>query len=388
MTSGIFKKIYYSLKRIYAELETKVLSGFRDKTSLFFMAIYPALIIAIFGFVFGGMGDQEFHLYYLNEDLSSTNEPTAYATDLLTTIEGSVSNIKLEEVVFNRTDQSSNDWMIEHETRVLLVIPKGWSTNLSSPSPTIQASVEYYYDPGYSSAMVVYEIISSAVQEINNEIVGTTIIMDLEITSTPGREDLTMVDFYVPGIIGITISTSGMIGLVNDTITERTTGLLFKKSSSPLKKWEWAAATELWQITMGLVVSLITILTALLLFKFPLSMLHPAMLLFVIFGSMTFAGIGLIITRFVKQRDAAQTAAMAFTFPQMFLAGAIFPPEILPDAMITLSKIFPLYYMIEGMRDLMLDSTVSKAWLNLGICGAMGIAFFIIGVLVSNWRKE
>ena len=249
MANKFFKSIYFSLRRIYSEIEYNTIGWFRDRTALFFTLLYPILFIVIFGFVFGGTSS--YNLYYLNEDLDYLNEPNPLAEELLTNLKESVSNIDLVEVTFNRAEKTPSQWMIEEEVRVLLVIPQGWTENLTNPSPTLTAAVEYYYDPSYTSALTVLEIVDKTVREMNAEIVGASTIMDMEITTTPGSKDLSMIDFYVPGVIGITISTSGMIGLVNFAQAEKNSGILYKKSSTPLKKWEWAAAKEIWQVVFG-----------------------------------------------------------------------------------------------------------------------------------------
>ena len=66
----------------------------------------------------------------------------------------------------------------------------------------------------------------------------------------------------------------------------------------------------------------------------------------------------------------------------------IFPAELLPSYMQTIAKIFPLYYISESLRNMMLESTFHKVWLNLGITMAMGIVFFIVGSFITRWRKE
>ncbi|NHJ86706.1 MAG: ABC transporter permease [Asgard group archaeon] len=384
----ITKKIASSFRRLYAEIESQTLLWFRDKMSLFFSILFPIIIILIFGFVFGGAAEQSYQLYYLNEDLNESGQPFEPVNELLTNIESRFENVNLNSVDFNTTEMTPTNWMLENEIRNLIIIPYGWSTNLTNPDPLVNATIQFYYDPTYTSALTILEVVGSVVKEVNSEVLGITIFIGTEFVETPGRENLRIVDFYVPGVIGITISTAGMIGLVNFTKAEKNYGILYKKSSTPLKKWEWSLAKLLVEVIKGLVIAIITVLTAVIAFRFPLTMLHPLMLVVIFFGAMTFGGIGLIFVRLIKNPDAVTAATMSFTFPQMFLAGAIFPLELMPEGLRIVAKFFPLYYISEAMRDLMLDSTINQVWPNLGITIAMGLVFFIIGILISDWRKE
>ena len=131
-----------------------------------------------------------------------------------------------------------------------------------------------------------------------------------------------------------------------------------------------------------------TILTGWLAFGFNLATLHPLMIVVLIFGTMTFAGLALIIARFVKRPEAAMAATMSFVFPQMFLSGTIMPLEIMPDFMRIIAQFFPLYYISQASQALQLEATFNDVWLYLGVAAAMGIVFFIVGSVLSVWRKE
>ncbi|MBD3192110.1 MAG: hypothetical protein GF308_15800 [Candidatus Heimdallarchaeota archaeon] len=388
MPPKILEDTYYSLRRLWAEYQSIAISRFRNRIVLFFMLFYPALFIIIFGFVFGGAAQQEFQLYYFNADLQANGQPTASSELLLSHIETNLTQINLKEVEINLTRTSPVEWMQNQEVRALLTIPNGWEENITNPSPTIQAQVFYYYDPAYTSTITVLELLEKTVQEMNSELLDVTQIIQTNTITTPSRQDLSMIDFYVPGVTMITISTSGLISFVNYLNSEKRSGQLYKKSSSPLRKWEWSLAKIFWDVTFGLITSFVTIITATLLFGFKISMLHPLMLPLIFFGCMTFSGIGLIFGRLITNPDAVNAASMIFSFPQMFLAGALFPLEMMPNFIQILAKFFPLYYITEGMRDLMLPSTYHQVWPNLGITIAMGVGFFVLGVLISDWKKE
>lgn len=394
-------KIKFSIRKIVGYTKATALSWIRTGPALFFTFIYPIIMILLFGYIFSAGGDDSlFTLNYMNEDVYQigdqyySNNPASqlflklgYQNETL----AKELNLNLQSVYFDTSLISAVDWMKENSIPYLLIIPEGWSsavneskTNSSAPI----ASIQYYFDPSYTSSMEVQSIIDSVLQEMNIEEFSITIFIQIETKTTPSREGLDYIDFYVPGIIMVTISTAGMMGLVGTVTEDRETGLTYKLSSTPLKKWEWTLSHLLWQAIMGIIVAILTVLTGWVAFGFNLATLHPLMIVALIFGSMTFAGLALILAYFVRRTEAAMAVTMAFVFPQMFLSGAIFPAEMLPSYMQTIAKIFPLYYISESLRNMMLESTFHKVWLNLGITIAMGIVFFIIGSLITKWRKE
>ncbi|NPD87425.1 MAG: ABC transporter permease [Asgard group archaeon] len=396
-----FTKIRFSLRKIIGYTSTTALTWIRSGPALFFTFIYPIVMILLFGYIFSAGGDDSlFTLNYMNEDVYQigdqyySNNPASQLLSKLGYQNETLAkelNLNLQSVFFDTSHISAADWMKENSIPYLLIIPEGWSSavnesKINSSAPI--ASVHYYFDPSYTSSIEVQTIIDSVLQEMNLEEFSITTFIQIETETTPSREGLEYIDFYVPGIIMVTISTAGMMGLVGTVTEDRETGLTYKLSSTPLKKWEWSLSHLLWQAIMGIIVAILTALTGWIAFGFNMATIHPLMIVALIFGSMTFSGLALILSYFVRRTEAAMAVTMAFVFPQMFLAGAIFPAELLPSYMQTIAKIFPLYYISESLRNMMLESTFHKVWLNLGITIAMGIVFFIVGSFITKWRKE
>ncbi len=394
------RKTYLSIRRIYGLTVSTALRWVRSGPAVFFTFIYPVIMILLFGYILGATDDTLYTLNYLNEDVYQVGDniyPFNPANQILQnlglnndTLAESL-NLKLVQVSIETSSITYNDWMKDNDIPYLLVIPFGWSAavNESKVNATApQALIEYYYDPSFTSSGIVQSIIDNVLQEMNLAEFSIPTMMDIVVSTTPNREGLDYIDFYVPGMIMVTISTSSMMGMVSMVTEDRQSGKIDKFAVSPLKKWEWALSHGLWHTLTSFAISILTALTGWIAFGFQLSTIHPLMIFALIFGSMTFTGLALVISRFVKRPEAAMAATMTFVFPQMFLSGAIFPAEIMPEFMQTIAKIFPLYYVSEAMRNMMLESTFHLAWVPLGITIGMGIVFFIVGTIITDWRKE
>jgi len=390
-----FVKVVASLRRIWGTIAATALDWVKSPAAVFFTFIYPIVMILLFGYIFGASsGDGTmYNLYYLNEDVYIVDD-TAYSynpASLLIEQLQDESTINLIETNLNTTAIAPDVWMKSEDVPYMFVIPKGWSqgVNDSKIDPNNpRVNIDYYYDPGYTSAQEVAAIIDTVLVEMNAEEFGIPTSVMIDVQATPERQGLSYIDFYVPGMIMVTLSTSGMMGMVSIVTEGRNSGLIFKISSSPIKKWEWALGQEIWQVVIAFAISFLTILTGCLAFGFNLGTLHPLMIVVLIFGTMTFAGLALIIARFVKRPEAAMAATMSFVFPQMFLSGTIMPLEIMPDFMRVIAQFFPLYYISQASSALQLEATFNDAWFYIGVVAAMGIVFFIVGTILSVWRKE
>ncbi|NHJ84019.1 MAG: ABC transporter permease [Asgard group archaeon] len=398
---SFFRKIYFSLRRIWSIIFGTAADWMRTGPAVFFTFIYPIIMILLFGYIFGAApSDSYYSLYYFNEDTYAIGDqefsynPASLLLQDLGLNNDTLSdklNLKLVKANYNSTAMSVEDWMKSKAIAYMIVIPSGWSAavNESKVNATAPvANIHYYYDPSYTSSFEIQSIIQNILAEMNLEEFGIPTLIQIDTMTTPERESLNYIDFYVPGIIMVTISTSGMMGMVSIITTERQTGMIFKISSTPIKKWEWALAHEIWQAIIGIAVAILTILTGWIAFGFNLKTIHPLMIPILIFGSMTFAGLALIIARFVKRPEAAMAATMSYVFPQMFLSGALFPSEMMPNYLLIIAKFFPLNYIAEAMRAIMLESTFHNVWVPFGITVAMGLGFFILGSLITIWRKD
>ncbi len=394
------KRIFQSTRRIGGIISSTALDWIRSGPALFFTFIYPVIMILLFGYIFGaGSNDSLYTLHYLNEDVYQINDqiysnnPANLLLENLGLDNETISdalNLRLVEAEFTNTTQPS-EWMKANDVPYLFIIPSGWSAAVNESKVNATASsanIDYYYDPSHVSSFEVQSIIGNVLQEMNLQEFGIPMMLGIEITTTPEREGLDYIDFYVPGIIMVTISTSGMMGLVSISTSERLSGFTFKLAATPIKKWEWATGHLLWLAIMGILVAILTILTGWIAFGFNIKTIHPMIIPILIFGSMTFGGLALILARFVKRTEAAMAATMSFVFPQMFLSGAIFPLESLPNYMQIIAHAFPLYYISEAMRSIMLESTFNNVWMPFGVTLAMGIVFFVVGSLITVWRKE
>jgi ABC-2 type transport system permease protein len=100
-----------------------------------------------------------------------------------------------------------------------------------------------------------------------------------------------------------------------------------------------------------------------------------------------FVGIGMILTRFVKEAESAAAPANAISFPLMFLSGSFFALEMMPGFMQTAVRILPLYYVNEGLRASMAFDDHMTALRYAAIIGVFAAVVFILGIIATKWEE-
>ena len=85
--------------------------------------------------------------------------------------------------------------------------------------------------------------------------------------------------------------------------------------------------------------------------------------------------LGIFISTFARNEFQMVQFIPLILFPQIFLCGVIWPVEQMPDYLQWLSKILPLTYAVDGLRDIMLSG---KSLLDAGFELSMLIGFAVI----------
>ncbi|KYK26392.1 MAG: hypothetical protein AYK23_03095 [Candidatus Proteinoplasmatales archaeon SG8-5] len=371
-----------NLNRIFANVVVDLKHFYREKSTVFFVLLFPILLILLFGFIFQGQGDLSYDLTVQNLDDGPFGEA------LLTNI--SYSGIfTLDEVDPDITVDVQ--YIEDNSINTVLIIPVGFSDGilslLDNSTPPAPVPLTIYYDPSNSAAQSKVQILGSLIGYMNKQLANTTDYIYLDQPISTASEDLEYIDFFVPGIIAMSVMSSSLFGTVGINTELRQKGILRKLATTPLTRPEWLLSNIMYQFIMALMSTSVILLVGFLVFGL-VPHIGPFMFLFIVLNVFSFAGIGMLITRFVKEAESAQAAANAVMFPMMFLSGTFFPLEMMPDFLKIIAQFLPLYYVNEGLRASMITMNNSTILLSAGVILAFAIIVFILGVLLTTWKDD
>jgi ABC-2 type transport system permease protein len=235
-----------------------------------------------------------------------------------------------------------------------------------------------------TSAPVISGVLSSIANGFNSQLTGSTQIVGVENQQVLSSQ-CKYIDSFVPGIIGLTVLTTGVLGTVGTNTQYRNNGILRKLATTPLAKSEWIISKMLYQTVVIFISAALIIVVAKLVYSVT-AVPNAVTLLLLFVGTICFTGIGMIIARFVKDEDAANAAASAVTFPMLFLAGTFIPLETMPDSPDN-CQVSSAYLFKNGLRDAMILGDTASALYNMMIVLIAGAIFFVIGSIITDWRE-
>lgn len=349
----------------------------RSKGTVFWSLAFPILLMVLFGAIFEGQEDLSLTLYVQDQDCTNTSAIF---------VEGLEMHLEVEMIP---ADADSDEYIKEHDLRTVLFIPPGFedaimATRMGVPTTT---NLTLALDPVQESTNgVIRAIIGGSLQAWNNEISNTTNVLGYQEQGITAKE-LEFIDFFLPGVIGLSVMSSAIYGTIFRNTKYREDGILRKLATTPMTHAEYLFSKMLFMTFMSFMSTFVIILVGMLLFDIQVT-INLFVLVIIVSASFAFAGIGLIVTRFVKEEETADSAGGAITFPQMFLAGTFFPLEMMPAYLSTIAKVLPLYYVNQGLRDAMINENTSGALFNTGVTLALAFVFFVLGAVLTKWKED
>lgn len=158
------------------------------------------------------------------------------------------------------------------------------------------------------------------------------------------------IDVLVPGFIALVIATLGLTNIPGTLATYRERGVLRRLQATPVRPSTVLAAQL---VVHGAVATAgLALLVAIGAIAFDLS--APAdpvgVAVAYVAGTLGFAGFGFVMASLLPTARSSQAASFAIYLPMIFLSGATWPREALPEWAVTVSALLPLTYVVEAIK--------------------------------------
>ena len=365
-----FKFVGASLKMTY-----------REKIALFWMFLFPLLLMLLLGTIFGRSNSANISLGVVNLDNSTV-------TNSIVKKLGTIKAFKI-----TKGDQAGlKQKLSDGKLSAILVLDRGFQESILQHKP---GNATIYVD---KSSPTVSQITSTALNQVMGEIgvamakqvvpnaIGPSDIIKVTEKSITSS-DLRYVDYVVPGILALTMMTAGLLGLSLSFVQYREKGILRRVKVSPLPLSRFLGSEIIAALIMSLIQACILLLVGWAVFRINIKG-NPLYIAFlIILGAASFLALGFLIASVTKTLKTAEMASNAITFPMMFLSGVFFPLAILPPFLAVIAKCLPLYYLGDALRKVMIQGKgLGQVWLDILVVGGMGIICFLAAIKLFRWE--
>jgi ABC-2 type transport system permease protein len=362
-----------------ANLIVTIKSFYRAKSTIFFTIAFPIILILVFGALFMNQDNMSFDLCVQDLDQTDSSALLLKALEL----DGKFKVIRVDPAI------DATQYTKANKPNLLLTIPQGYEGSFlrrkAQNDPHASVTLRYVYDPSSSTVSMKMHILNAVFAGINQKMSGKPPFIRSAETSTIAKK-YRFIDFFVPGIIAMSVMTLSLFGTVNLNTELRQKGVIRKLSTTPITRTDWILSNVLYQFMVAVLSTTAMLLASYAVFSVRLR-INGWLPLFMVLDVFAFVGIGMILTRFAREAESAAAAANAISFPMMFLSGSFFPLEMMPGFMQTLARILPLYYVNEGLRASMVLNDHMAALRHSAIIGVFAAVVFILGILATKWEE-
>ena len=377
-------------KKFWWMIKKELISLKRHPARLVSILAFPIIMILLFGY---GMGGEMTDL-----PIVVVSQSHGDLTDLTLDTIKSTETYHVVEVMDNLND--GKERVDNGEVKAAIILPSDYDDDSSS-----QKGVTLYLD---SSDQMASQIIESSTQGIfyrlSNMVAAQTSVSTQDADIEPSvmhslnnfKDDISLhinriygnikyIDFLVPAILGMTVMMSCMMGMGATIAGERETGELARLFMTPTSVSTVIGGKIAAKLLIELVRALILIFMAVLLFNVSIKGGFLQTFIVLVIGALCFVGFGIMLSaRTSTQEDYAQMS-LPFSMPMMFVSGVFYPIETMPWILQKLAYIFPLTYLNDAMRGIMLKGqTLGDVWLDLVVLLGFTVLFFIVGVKRFN----
>jgi ABC-2 type transport system permease protein len=220
-------------------------------------------------------------------------------------------------------------------------------------------------------------------------VIFTVIFGNGHLQVAPGKT-VRVSTFYVPAIAAFSVINACYTNIAISLSGSRDLGALKRIHGSPLPVWAYMFARIVHAVLMAIVLVAVCAGFGAAFYgaMLPTNTL-PAFALTLVVGAAVFSALGVAVTVFIPNADAAPAVVNATILPLLFISNIFIPLENPSGWIDIVGKIFPVRHFADAMIGSFFDISGSGLHANdLYVMGAWGIAAVLFGIRYFRWEPR
>src|SRR6185503_10494485 len=185
------------------------------------------------------------------------------------------------------------------------------------------------------------------------------------------------IDFLVPGLLGMSLMGGGLWGVGFVTVDMRIRKLLKRFVATPMRRSDFLAGVMISRLIFMVPEVLVLLLFARVAFGVVIYGSLLSVLILILIGAATFAGLGLLIASRARTLEAVSGLMNLVMLPMWLLSGIFFSSERFPGMAQPLIRALPLAALNDSLRAVMQEgATLASQLPQIGILIAWAVVTF------------
>jgi ABC-2 type transport system permease protein len=197
--------------------------------------------------------------------------------------------------------------------------------------------------------------------------------------------------YYLVAMMTFAAITACFTNLGMTVTYQRDSGLLKRIQGTPLPGWAYLVARVLHAIAVAVLLVIITIAFGVVVYgtSLPSGADLARFVLIVLVGAGSFAALGLAVTSFVPNAEAAPAVVNAIILPLLFLSGIFIPlGDNAPLWIRTVGRVFPVKHFADAMRASFYGTPFHFAWWDVLVVAAWGLVGLVVAARFFSWEPR
>lgn len=348
-----------SLKRLWTVFIARNREFFRDRAAFGWNFLFPFLIVAGFGLIFGGKSYTEYKI-----GVFPSNRRTIAAEDIK--VPEDFRKMHYLKFIGFPTREEALEKLKHHKIDFLLKI--------GTPP------YEYYVSDASPKGYVLEQMFKASMIPPNFK-------LNAEKMEIQGRA-IRYIDWLFPGILAMNMMFSALWGVGYVVVRYRKNGVLKRLKVTPLNAFEYLAAQAISRIFL-LMFTLVIVWTGCdLIFSFKVAGSYLDLFLIFFLGSLSLTSLGLVLASRGTSEEFTTGILNFISWPMMFLSEVWFSLEGAPQWIKNAAQVFPLTHILSAVRSIMNDGAgLMDVGLEIIILSLMTLVFLTLGAFMFSWNK-
>ena len=331
-------------RRFLAILIARNKEYWRDRAALGWSFGFPLLVVLAFGFAFSG---DTLDLYKVGIiDSADSRQPLAFTdTEYIQFIA-----VTSRQSAVTRVERHQLDMLVEPAAR------RYWINDSSARGYILERVLR-----GSGGADYVRQTVS-------------------------GRE-IRYIDWLVPGVLSMNMMFSALYGVGWVVVRYRKNGVLRRLQATPLTPLEFLTAQVLARLMIIGIVTLMVFIGAKVFVDFPMRGSYLALFLLFFSGATCLTSMGLIVATRIRSEELADGLLNLLSWPMMIFSGVWFSMEGTHQFAQFLSKLFPLTYLVDASRRIMIDGAgIAGVSFEIGLLAGLTLLLLLASARLFRWE--
>lgn len=337
-----------NMKRFLAIFHARNIEFVRDKSALIWNIVLPLALVIGFAFLFSE-NDKDIYKVAVYGDATTQND--------------AFFKVKFIEFITVTDLEKAINKVRHHQFDMLINVEKN---NI------------YWINKSSSNGYIVERLMWSSRQKNDSQ---------QSLRQTVEGREIRYLDWVLPGILGMNMMFSCLIGVGYVIVRYRKNGVLKRLQATPLTAFEFLCAQVSSRLLLIMLITSLVFIACDQIFDF--YVLGSYFSLFIVFslGAISLISLGLMIATRTTSEELASGLLNILSFPMMILSGVWFSLEGAHPYIKMIAQILPLTHMLDAIRAIMTDgATLIDVRLQISILAIMSILFLLVGTVAFKWE--